>query len=194
MFSEREARQKQRQLRLGQLVEGQVCTGIVRNIVDFGAFVDLGGIDGLIHISELAWRHVKHPSEELDVGDEVEVYIMRVDRERERIGLSRKRLLPDPWESALETVQEGQVLEGTVTQCVNFGAFVEITPGVEGLVHISEIPDNLNWELDLVPGTTVWVRVAQIDEYRHRIALSLKDVEPVAHPTEALSSDSTLIA
>jgi small subunit ribosomal protein S1 len=192
VFSEREARQKQRQKRLGEIVEGQVCTGIVRNLVDFGAFVDLGGIDGLVHISELSWRHVKHPSEELDVGDKVEVVVIHVDRERERIGLGRKRLLPDPWESVLETIEEGQVIEGTVTQRVKFGVFVEIASGVEGLAHISEIPGSLNPEHDLVSGTVIQVRVAQIDEYRHRIALSLRDVERATQLTEALFSDDTL--
>jgi small subunit ribosomal protein S1 len=186
VFSERDARQKQRQKRLSELDEGQVCTGIVRNIVDFGAFVDLGGVDGLIHISELAWKHIKHPSEELDVGDEVEVYVIRVDHERERIGLSRKRLLPDPWESVIEHIEEGQVIQGQVTQRVPFGVFVEVIPGVEGLVHISEIPENLAPEFDLEPGTVIQVRVLQIDSVRQRIALSLRDVERVMQLAEAL--------
>jgi small subunit ribosomal protein S1 len=188
VFSERDARQKQRQQRLSELVEGQVCTGTVRNLVDFGAFVDLGGIDGLIHISELAWKHLNHPSEELDVGDEVEVYVRSVDRERERVGLSRKRLLPDPWEMALELVEAGKVVGGKVTSSVPFGVFVEIAPDIEGLVHVSEIPDNMNPELDLASGTAVRVRVVQIDEHRHRIALSLKDLDPETQPVDALAS------
>jgi small subunit ribosomal protein S1 len=189
VLSERDARQKHRQQRLREFNEGQVCTGIVRNVVNFGAFVDLGGIDGLIHISELSWKHVKHPSEVLNVGDEVKVYVILVDRERERVGLSRKRLLPDPWESVLEIVEEGRVVEGSVTQRVKFGVFVELTPGVEGLVHNSEIPDHLNPELDLSSGATVWVRVLHIDEYRRRISLTLKDVERVPAQRAALLSD-----
>jgi small subunit ribosomal protein S1 len=162
---------------LEELAEGEVRTGIVRNLVNFGAFVDLGGMDGLIHISELDWKHVNHPSEVLSVGDEIEVYILSVDRERERVTLSRKRLLPDPWHGVTATLDEGEVVEGTVTDVVSFGAFVEIGKGVEGLVHASEMPDGQATRSDLEPGSPVTVRVLEIDEEERQIALRLQDAE-----------------
>jgi len=109
---------RRRQQLLEELSEGDVRTGIVRNLVDFGAFVDLGGLDGLIHISELDWKHVDHPSEVLSVGDEIEVYVLNVDRKRERVTLSRKRLLPDPWQPLAATLDEGEIVEGTITDVV----------------------------------------------------------------------------
>jgi small subunit ribosomal protein S1 len=165
----------QRQMReqvLDELEEGQVRTGIVRNLVDFGAFVDLGGIDGLVHISELDWKHVNHPSEVLQVGDEVEVHVLGVEKERERISLSRKKLLPDPWERVTQTLQEGEFVEGKVTDVVDFGAFVDIGEGVEGLVHTSEMPPGVK-HTDLESGTPVTVRVLSVDEWRRRISLRL---------------------
>jgi len=164
-------RRRHQQL-LEELTEGQVRTGIVRNLVDFGAFVDLGGVDGLIHISELDWKHVNHPGEVLSVGDEIEVYVLGVDRERERVTLSRKRLLPYPWHGV-----EGEVVEGTVTDVVSFGAFVEIGKGVKGLVHASEMPGGQAIRSDLEPGSPVTVRVLEIDEEERQIALRLQDAE-----------------
>jgi small subunit ribosomal protein S1 len=162
---------------LEELAEGQVRTGIVRNLVDFGAFVDLGGLDGLIHISELDWKHVTHPSEVLSVGDEIEVYVLGVDRERERVTLSRKRLLPDPWHRVTATLDEGEIVEGTVTDVVPSGAFVEIGEGVEGLIHTSEMPGGQATCFDLEPGSPVTVRVLEIDEGERQIALGLQDAE-----------------
>jgi small subunit ribosomal protein S1 len=175
-LSERVAGRRQRQQLLETLTEGEVRTGVVRNLVEFGAFVDLGGVDGLIHISELDWRHVEHPSEVLSVGDEVEVYVLSVDRERERIGLSRKRLLPDPWPLVAKRLHVGQKVEGTVTNVARFGVFVDVGDGVEGLVHVSEIPGGDASCVGLEPGSPVTVRVLKIDQWRQRIALSLRGV------------------
>jgi small subunit ribosomal protein S1 len=184
VLSERAARRRERQRLLQELAEGQVRTGVVRNLVDFGAFVDLGGLDGLIHISELDWSHVTHPSEVLNVGDEVEVYVLDVDRERRRVGLSRKRMLPDPWDRVTERLREGEVVRGTVTNVASFGAFVDMGEGVEGLIHISEVPGGEAGLTDLEPGSPVSVRVLNVDAEQERIALSL---EEVGAPLEAAS-------
>jgi len=176
VLSERIANRRQRQQLLEELTEGDVRTGIVRNLVDFGAFVDLGGIDGLLHISELDWKHVDHPGEIFNHGDEVEVYILGVDRERERISLSRKRLLPDPWYGVIENLYERDVVEGTVTNVVDFGAFVDLGEGVEGLVHVSEIPGGEAARSKIEPGSRVSVQVLRIDERQRQIALRLQEV------------------
>ncbi len=175
VLSQRAADSRRREELLAELVEGEVKTGKVSNLVKFGAFVDLGGIDGLIHISELDWKHVDHPSEVLGVGDEIDVYVLNVDRERERIGLSRKRLLPDPWPLVVDKLHTGQVVEGTVTNAAEFGVFVSLGEGVEGLIHSSEIPQEGNCK-ELEPGSPLAVRVLEIDRWRHRIALSLKGI------------------
>ena len=174
VLSERAAKNHLRRQLLEGLNEGEVRTGTVRSLADFGAFVDLGGIDGLIHISELAWKHIEHPGDVLSVGEKVEVSVLNVDRERERIGLSRKRLLPDPWPMVAENLHEGQIVEGTVTKVLHFGVFVRIADGVEGLVHISEMPDEMIDNLGLVPDFPVQVRVLHIDIEKRRISLSLR--------------------
>lgn len=178
VLSQRLADKRRREQLLQELTAGEVRTGVVRNLVDFGAFVDLGGMDGLIHISELDWKHVDHPSEVLSEGDEVDVYVLDVDRERERIALSRKRLLPDPWYQVMEKLHPGDVVEGTVTNVVDFGAFVDLGKGVEGLVHTSEMPGGEAACSELKPGSTVTVRVLDIDEWQRRIALRLEQVGP----------------
>jgi small subunit ribosomal protein S1 len=177
ILSEREADRRRRRQVLNELVEGEVRTGIVSSLVHFGAFVDLGGVEGLIHISELGWRYVLHPSEVLSVGDEVEVYVLSVDRERGRIGLSRKRLLPDPWPIVANRLRIGQTVEGTATKVVDFGVFVDLGEGVEGLIHSSEIPDSQAVREDLGWGTPVQVRVLRINRWKRRIALSLRGVQ-----------------
>jgi len=174
VMSERKANRRRREQLLRELTEGEVRTGTVTNLVRFGAFVDLGGIDGLVHISELDWQHVQHPSEVLEVGDELEVYVLSVDRERQRIGLSRKRLLPDPWNVVTSALQVGRIAEGTVTNLADFGAFVDLGQGVEGLVHVSEMPAGIATMDELQPGAQISVRVLEIDTDRHRIALSLR--------------------
>jgi small subunit ribosomal protein S1 len=178
VLSERAANSRRRQQLLEELTKGDVRTGVVRSLVDFGAFVDLGGLDGLIHISELDWKHVDHPSKVLSVGDEIEVYVLNVDRERERVALSRKRLLPDPWYQVTETLREGDVVEGTVTNIVPFGIFVDVGEGIEGLVHTSEMPDQGAARSDLDIGSLVTVRVLNIDEWKRQIALRLQAGSP----------------
>jgi small subunit ribosomal protein S1 len=177
VMSERKATQRRRKQVLQELTEGEVRTGRVTNLVHFGAFVDLGGVDGLIHISELDWAHVDRPKEVLDVGDEVEVYVLSVDRERERIGLSRKRLLPDPWYEVSENLFAGQIVEGTVTNVVDFGAFVELGKGIEGLVHVSNMPAGDQTRAELKSGMSIAVQVLHVDDDRRRIALSLSSLD-----------------
>jgi small subunit ribosomal protein S1 len=180
--SERLARQEIRQQNLdrllSELVEGDVRRGTVRHLTGFGAFVDLGGADGLIHISELAWRKIQHPREVLQVGYEIEVYILNLDRERKRIGLSLKRLQPDPWLLAEETLTVDQLVSGIVANIAPFGAFVTLELGVEGLIHISELADpQPDKPQEIVqPGDELVLRIVRIDPFRRRLGLSLKAV------------------
>ena len=180
ILSERAANRRRRRELLDGLSEDEERTGIVRNLVDYGAFVDLGGVDGLVHISELDWRHLDHPSDVLDVGDEVEVKILSVDRERERIELSRKRMLPDPWPVVVEKLEVDQVVEGHVTNVVDFGAFVDVGQGIEGLIHTSEMPNGKATCASLAREALVKVRVLNIDLARRRLALSLRGVPDAA--------------
>ena len=191
VLSERLANNRRRQELLEELTKGEVRTGVVRNLVDFGAFVDLGGLDGLIHISELDWKHVDRPGEVLNVGDEVEVYVLDVDRERERVALSRKRLLPDPWYRVSEGLYRGDIVEGSVTNVVDFGAFVDIGEGVEGLVHVSEMPRGKDSLSELESGAPVNVRVLEIDEWEHHVALSLRDVDVPEGADSSEDADTT---
>src|SRR6266498_3924437 len=174
-----EERKEQRQEILDRLQPGLIVEGQISNIVDFGAFVDLNGIDGLIHISELSWSHVNHPSEILNIGDTVNVKVLDIDRDRQRISLGLKQTQADPWRRVLDEYKPGDALEGKVTKVVAFGAFVEIVPGVEGLVHISELAEHHveNPSEVVSPGDQVWVRVLEIDENRRRISLSVKRAE-----------------
>jgi small subunit ribosomal protein S1 len=174
-----EERKEVREQILGRLQPGMVVEGKISNIVDFGAFVDLEGIDGLIHISELSWSHVNHPSEVLSVGEIVRVKVLDIDRERQRISLGLKQTQEDPWRRVLDEYKPGDALEGKVTKVVAFGAFVEIVPGVEGLVHISELAEHHveNPSEVVSPGDQVWVRILEIDESRRRISLSIKRAE-----------------
>ncbi|UCC62235.1 MAG: S1 RNA-binding domain-containing protein [Anaerolineae bacterium] len=182
ILSERLARRQLRRQNmkrlLNELVEGQVIQGTVSRLCNFGAFVDLGGADGLIHLSELAWRRVRHPGEVVQVGDEIEVYVLRLDRERQRIGLSLKRLQPSPWDLAEEAYGPGQLVSGVVTNVVNFGAFVLLDTGVEGLVHVSELahtPPSDPHEI-VQGGDELVLRILRVDAFRQRISLSLKRV------------------
>ncbi|MDI6829889.1 MAG: 30S ribosomal protein S1 [Actinomycetota bacterium] len=177
-----ETASERRKILLENLDKGMRVSGKVSSLVSFGAFINLGGIDGLVHISELSWCHVEKPSEVLSVGDEVEVEILDVDRERERISLSLKACQADPWEQLSQDVMIGEIIRGTVTKLVPFGAFVQVRPGIEGLIHISELsrrhveqPDevlSVNQEID--------VKVIDIDIDRRRISLSLKQVPGAA--------------
>jgi small subunit ribosomal protein S1 len=174
-----EERKEMRQAILDRLSPGDVVEGTISNIVDFGAFVDLDGIDGLIHISELSWSHVNHPSEVLEIGQEVRVKVLDIDRDRQRISLGLKQTQSDPWQQVVDTYDEGDVLEGRVTKVVTFGAFVEILPGVEGLVHISELAHHHveNPREIVSQGETVRAKVIEMDAERRRLSLSLKRVE-----------------
>src|SRR5437773_876111 len=179
-----EERKEQRQQILDKLQPGDVVEGQISNIVDFGAFVDLDGMDGLIHISELSWSHVNHPSEVLEIGQNVRVKVLDIDRDRQRISLGLKQTQSDPWQQVLESYGEGDVVEGRVTKVVTFGAFVEILPGVEGLVHISELAQHHveNPREVVSQGDPVNVLILEIDGERRRLSLSLKRVEEGQQP------------
>src|SRR5438309_548921 len=185
-----EERKEVRQQILDRLQPGLVVEGQISNIVDFGAFVDLDGIDGLIHISELSWSHVNHPSEVLAIGDTVKVKVLDIDRDRQRISLGLKQTQEDPWQRIVDTYNVGDELEGKVTKVVTFGAFVEILDGVEGLVHISELaPHHVESPREIVhPGDEIRVKILEIDSDRRRLSLSAKRVEdqvlPVSRPGE----------
>jgi small subunit ribosomal protein S1 len=183
-----EERKEVREQILGRLEPGQVVEGKISNIVDFGAFVDLDGIDGLIHISELSWSHVNHPSEVVAIGDTVRIKVLDIDRDRQRISLGLKQTQEDPWQRVINTHRSGDVLEGAVTKVVAFGAFVEILPGVEGLVHISELADHHveNPSEVVEPGTKLNVKILEIDEERRRLSLSIKRVEGQNMPMQGL--------
>src|SRR5215211_1000236 len=177
-------RKEMRQAILDRLQPGDVVDGTISNIVDFGAFVDLDGMDGLIHISELSWSHVNHPSEVLEIGQQVKVKVLDIDRERQRISLGLKQTQMDPWQQVLESYHEGDVVEGRVTKVVTFGAFVEILPGVEGLVHISELAQHHveNPREVVAQGQAVNVMILEVDADRRRLSLSLKRVADGAAP------------
>ncbi|MBL7063015.1 MAG: S1 RNA-binding domain-containing protein [Anaerolineae bacterium] len=176
----RDWRKSQREKLLSELAEGDVRRGQIINLADFGAFIDLGGVDGLVHLSELSWKRVAHPREVVEVGQEIEVYVLGVDRERQRVALSLKRLQPDPWVSVEERYQKGQLVEGVITRLTKWGAFAGIVGDevIEGLIHISELDDGpVVHPRDVVqPGQAVTLRVIGVDGARHRMALSLKQV------------------
>ena len=166
---------------LESLAEGQEVKGIVKNLTDYGAFVDLGGIDGLLHITDMAWKRVKHPSEIVNVGDEIQVKVLKFDRERTRVSLGMKQLGEDPWVAIAKRYPEGAKLTGRVTNLTDYGCFVEIQEGVEGLVHVSEMDwtnKNIHPSKVVNLGDTVEVMVLEIDEERRRISLGLKQCIP----------------
>ena len=170
---------------LHTLGKGQVRTGNVSSIVNFGAFVDLGGVDGLVHVSELSWKHIDHPSEVVEVGQEVTVEVLDVDMDRERVSLSLKATQEDPWQAFARTHAIGQVVPGKVTKLVPFGAFVRVEDGIEGLVHISELAQRHVELPDQVVkvGDDAFVKVIDIDLERRRISLSLKQANEGVDPT-----------
>jgi small subunit ribosomal protein S1 len=178
----REARKALKERLITELQPGEIRAGRVISIADFGAFVDIGGADGLVHMSEISWKRIGHPRDALEVGQEVQVKVLSVDPERKRISLSMRELLPDPWETAVGDLKEGQLLEGTVTKLTKFGAFaslrVEGDYEVEGLIHISELSDRrIEHPKEMVQeGQKVTLRVIKIDRPRKRIGLSLKRV------------------
>jgi len=169
---------------LTNLDKGQIRKGVVSSIVNFGAFVDLGGVDGLVHVSELSWKHIEHASEVVEVGQEVTVEVLEVDMDRERVSLSLKATQEDPWQLFARTHAIGQIAPGTVTKLVPFGAFVRVADGIEGLVHISELSDK---HIDLAEqvvsaGQQVFVKIIDIDLERRRISLSIKQANEGVDP------------
>jgi small subunit ribosomal protein S1 len=180
ILSERQAvldvREGRKDELLTTLKEGDVRTGVVTSIADFGAFVDIGGADGLVHLSELSWSRVKHPSEVLKPGDKVRVYVLSVDNDRKRIALSIKRTQNEPWSTVSERYHLGQTVEGTITQLASFGAFARIEDGVEGLIHVSEMGDGrVQHPRDVVQeGDSVQARIIRIDPARKRMGLSMR--------------------
>jgi len=182
VFSQRDAQKEWEEKRKGELLEnlneGDVLTGRVSGLRDFGIFVDIGGADGLVHISELAWHRIDHPREVVKVGDEIEVVVLKLDRSEQRISLSRKKVLPNPWDSVEERYELNQLVEGTVTRILDYGAFAEIEPGIEGLLHVSQLSrTNVENVSEVVKeGETHLLRVVSIDPRRQRIGLSLKAV------------------
>ena len=171
-----ETQKEQREAFLNNLKPGEVRTGVVSSVVNFGAFVDLGGMDGLVHVSELSWKHVDHPSSVVTVGDEIEVQVLEVDLDRERISLSLKATQQDPWQEFAGSHRVGELVYGRVTKLVPFGSFVQVGDGIEGLVHISEMSAH---HIDLpeqvvTPGEELWVKIIDLDLQRRRISLSIK--------------------
>src|SRR6266576_3710549 len=171
-----ETQKEQREDFLTNLKPGEVRRGTVSSVVNFGAFVDLGGMDGLVHVSELSWKHVDHPSSVVAVGDEIDVQVLEVDLDRERISLSLKATQQDPWQEFANAHRVGELVYGRVTKLVPFGAFVQVGDGIEGLVHISEMSAH---HVDLpeqvvTPGEELWVKIIDLDLARRRISLSIK--------------------
>jgi small subunit ribosomal protein S1 len=171
-----ETQREQRDEFLANLKPGEIRQGVVSSVVNFGAFVDLGGMDGLVHVSELSWKHVDHPSSVVQVGDEVTVQVLDVDLSRERISLSLKATQQDPWQEFADTHQVDELVYGRVTKLVPFGAFVQVGEGIEGLVHISEMAGHHVEapEQVVTPGEELWVKIIDIDLDRRRISLSIK--------------------
>jgi small subunit ribosomal protein S1 len=186
-----EAQAEERQGFLDNLAEGEVREGVISSVVHFGAFVDLGGMDGLVHVSELSWQHVNHPNELVNVGDKVKVKVLEVDLDRERISLSIRQTTEDPWDVFAGGHEVGDVVDGTVTKTVPFGAFVSVGDGVEGLVHVSEIAMHRveSPELELSIGQSVKVKITEKDDERRRISLSIKQAAPDYTERAAAATD-----
>jgi small subunit ribosomal protein S1 len=194
-----EWRQRRREELLDELKPGEVRKGVVSNLANFGAFVDLGGADGLVHISQLAWSRVNHPSEVLHVGQEVEVQVLNVDKEKKKIGLSIKRAEVDPWTTVEQRYTPGQVVTGVVTKIAPFGAFARIEDGIEGLIHQSELTPGADPKTVLHEGTQLQLRILRIEAERRRLGLSLRQAdeldppkEATAEPTETTEFDNTV--
>jgi len=172
----REIRKAQKERLLAEIKEGDTLTGTVTSVADFGVFVDLGGVDGMIHLSEMSWTKIGRPSEVVQVGDRVQVQVLSIDRERERIALSLKRLQPEPWTTVEERYKIGQLVTGTITKLASFGAFARLEENIEGLIHISELADRrIQHPKEVVKeGDTLQLRVIRVDAARRRLGLSLK--------------------
>jgi small subunit ribosomal protein S1 len=179
-----ETRQSIKERVIESLKEGEVYTGKVTSLADFGAFVNVNGADGLVHLSEISWERVQHPSEVLEVGQEVQVKIINIDREKKRIGLSIRAMQSDPWQSKVDKFKVGQLVEGAITRLTKFGAFARLEGDLEGLIHISEISENRiehPKEAGLKEGAVVTLRIIRIDPDQRRIGLSLRKVDSGAY-------------
>jgi small subunit ribosomal protein S1 len=187
-----EWRQRRREELLDELKPGEVRKGVVSNLANFGAFVDLGGADGLVHISQLAWSRVNHPSEVLQVGQEVEVQVLSVDKEKKKIALSIKRAEVDPWTTVEQRYTPGQVVTGTITKIAPFGAFARIEDGIEGLIHLSELTPGMDPKQVLHEGVPLQLRILRIDAERRRLGLSLRqaDEPDIEMPAELTAVES----
>jgi small subunit ribosomal protein S1 len=186
-----EWRQRRREELLDELKPGEVRRGVVSNLANFGAFVDLGGADGLVHISQLAWSRVNHPSEVLHVGQEVEVQVLSVDKEKKKIALSIKRAEVDPWTTVEQRYKVGQLVNGTITKIAPFGAFARIEDGIEGLIHLSELTPGMDVKNTLHEGLQLQLRILRIDAERRRLGLSLRQVEELdKEPTAAEAAET----
>jgi small subunit ribosomal protein S1 len=187
ILSERSALQETRETLkdrlLEELHEGVVRTGRVTSLADFGAFVNIDGADGLVHLSEISWERIQHPNEVLKVGQEVQVKVISMDRDRKRIGLSIRQLLPDPWMKKVEGMREGQLVEGAITHLTKFGAFARIGEDLEGLIHVSELSEQrIAHPKEVVKeGDVVTLRIIKIDPERRRIGLSRRKVDSPAY-------------
>ncbi len=174
-----ESHKEEREEIMGRMLPGEIKKGVISSVVAFGAFVDLGGMDGLIHVSEISWKHIDHPSDVVSVGDEVEVRVLGVDAERERIALSLKATQQGPWENFAETHNVGELVYGKVTKLVPFGAFIQVGDNIEGLAHISELS---NYRIEspeevIAPEEELWVKIVEIDVSKRRIGLSVKQAQ-----------------
>src|SRR5437588_3107235 len=186
-----EWRQRRREELLDELKPGEVRKGIVSNLANFGAFVDLGGADGLVHISQLAWSRVNHPSEVLHVGQEVEVQVLSVDKEKTKIALSIKRAEVDPWTTVEQRYTPGQVVTGVITKIAPFGAFARIEDGIEGLIHLSELTPGMDPKANLHENQQLQLRILRIDADRRRLGLSLRQADALDTKESAAESSST---
>jgi len=179
MLAEREYRDGRREELFSSLKVGDIIEGEVRNLRPFGAFVDIGGADGLLHVSEIGWSPIGHPREALTVGEKIQVQVIRLDPKEQRIALSRKRALPNPWDNIEQHYRSGDIVSATITRVVDFGAFAQLEPGVEGLIHISELADIAVAEplKTIAAGDEVKVKVLRVDSRRQRIGLSRRQAE-----------------
>jgi small subunit ribosomal protein S1 len=186
-------RAEQKDSLIAELYEGQVLDGTIINVRDFGAFVDLGAADGLVHVSELAWQQVDNPNNIVQPGDEVKVMVIKIDRKRQRIGLSIKQLLPSPWDTVEERLAAGQNIVGRVTRILDFGAFIDLGEGIEGLLHTSQIPEEGG--PNIIVDSELNLRIVSLDVQRHRVSLSLQDSttnqDSGSESTDEASAEST---
>ena len=188
--AQRSIRAEQKDQLIGELYEGQVLDGTIINVRDFGGFVDLGAADGLVHVSELAWQQVDHPKNIVQPGEEVKVMVIKIDRKRQRIGLSIKQLLPSPWDTVEERLTPGQTIIGKITRVLDFGAFIDLGEGIEGLLHNSQISEEA--ESDIMVGNEISLKIVSLDVQRHRVSLSLANSHMEnQESTDAKDEDNT---